>query len=150
MRVSDSIAEYLGFYLDIIHENVKVLNLGFNSLYEQMIRINEDDLLIIISFPRYSKQSVDVASFAKDRNAKILAITDTEESPFYNVADVALLGRSNIVSFMDSLITPMALINSLIISVSLKEKNEIMQYFDLLENVWDRYSIYKKPIISED
>jgi DNA-binding MurR/RpiR family transcriptional regulator len=146
MRVSYTLALYLGFYLDVILENVKVMNLGSNSLFEQMVRINEDDLFVIISYPRYSKQSMDAVNFAKERNAKILAITDTESSPFYSISDVALLGKSNMVSFIDSLVTPMAVINSLITSVGLKEKQDIVKYFDLLEDVWDKYSIYNKPI----
>ncbi|MBN2287486.1 MAG: MurR/RpiR family transcriptional regulator [Tissierellales bacterium] len=146
MRVSYTLALYLGFYLDVILENVKVMNLGSNSLFEQMVRINEDDLFVIISYPRYSKQSLDAVNFAKERNAKILAITDTESSPFYSISDVALLGKSNMVSFIDSLVTPMAVINSLITSVGLKEKQDIVKYFDLLEDVWDKYSIYNKPI----
>jgi DNA-binding MurR/RpiR family transcriptional regulator len=146
MRVSYSLALYLGFYLDVILENVKVMNLGSNSLFEQMVRINEEDLFIIISYPRYSKQSMDAVNFAKERKAKILAITDTESSPFYSTSDVALLGKSNMISFVDSLVTPMAVINSLIMSVGLKEKQDIVKYFDLLEDVWDKYSIYNKPL----
>lgn len=146
MRVSYTLALYLGFYLDVILENVKILNFGSNSLFEQMIRITEDDLFIIISYPRYSKQSLDAASFAKERNAKILAITDTESSPFYPLSDVALLGKSNMVSFIDSLVTPLAVINSLILTVGMREKDDIVKYFDLLEDVWDKYSIYNKPI----
>lgn len=150
MRVSYTLALYLGFYLDVILDNVKVLNFGSNSLFEQVVRINEDDLFVIISYPRYSKQSLDAVNFVKDRNAKILAITDTESSPFYSISDIALLGKSNMVSFVDSLVTPMAVINSLIMSVGMREKDDIVQYFDLLENVWDRYSIYKKPLEEEE
>ena len=146
MRVSYTLALYLGFYLDVILDNVKVLNFGSNSLFEQVVRISEDDLFIIISYPRYSKQSLDAVNFVKDRNAKILAITDTESSPFYAMSDIALLGKSNMVSFIDSLVTPMAVINSLIMSVGIREKDDIVQYFDILENVWDKYSIYKKPV----
>lgn len=79
-----------------------------------------------------------------ERKAKVIAITDTESSPYYDVADISLLGKSNMVSFVDSLVTPMAVINSLIVSVGMKEKDDILKYFDLLEDVWDRYSIYNK------
>ncbi len=144
MRVSYTLALYLGFYLDVILENVKVINQNANSIFEQLIRVTEDDLLIVISYPRYSKQTMDAVNFAIDKKAKVIAITDTESSPFYDLADVALLGKSNMVSFVDSLVTPMAVINSLIMTVGFKEKEDIVKYFDMLEEVWQKYSIYNK------
>ncbi|MDD4438233.1 MAG: MurR/RpiR family transcriptional regulator [Tissierellia bacterium] len=144
LRTSSTMSNYLGFYLDVILNNAKVLNnSGVNSLYEEIIRINEDDLLIIISYPRYSKTTIDAARFVKGRNTKIVAITDTEESPAYALADVSLLAKSNIVSFVDSLVVPMAMINNLIINISLREKEEIVEYFNTLERLWDHNSIYQ-------
>ncbi len=150
MRVSYTLALYLGFYLDVIMANVKVINFGSFSLFEQLVRISEDDLLICVSYPRYSKQTIDAANFAKDRNAKILTITDTESSPFYTMSDVALLGKSNMATFVDSLVTPMALINSLIVNIGLREKDDIVKYFDLLEEVWEKYSIYNQDFDKKD
>ncbi len=143
LRTSFSLANYLGFYLDVILDNVKVLNnSGINSIFEQLIRIKEDDLLICISFPRYSNRSLDVVKFAKEQKSKILAITDTEASPFCTLSDVSLFAKSNIVSFVDSLVAPMCLLNSLIINLAIKEKDDIVQYFDRLEKLWDEYSEY--------
>ncbi|HOT20999.1 MAG TPA: MurR/RpiR family transcriptional regulator [Sedimentibacter sp.] len=144
LRTSSTLSNYLGFYLDVILNNAKVLNnSGVNSLYEEIIRIKEDDLLIIISYPRYSRTTLDAARFVKERNTKIVAITDTEESPAYELADVSLLSKSNIVSFVDSLVVPMAMINQLIIDISLREKEEIVEYFNTLERLWDHNSIYQ-------
>jgi DNA-binding MurR/RpiR family transcriptional regulator len=144
LRTSSTMSNYLGFYLDVILNNAKVLNnSGVNSLYEEIIRIKEDDLLIIISYPRYSRTTLDAARFVKEHNTKIVAITDTEESPAYALADVSLLAKSNIVSFVDSLVVPMAMINHLIINISLREKEEIVEYFNALEKLWDNNSIYK-------
>jgi DNA-binding MurR/RpiR family transcriptional regulator len=144
LRTSSTMSNYLGFYLDVILNNAKVLNnSGVNSLYEEIIRIKEDDLLIIISYPRYSRTTIDAARFVKGRNTKIVAITDTEESPAYALADVSLLAKSNIVSFVDSLVVPMAMINNLIINISLREKEEIVEYFNTLERLWDHNSIYQ-------
>lgn len=143
LRTSFTLANYLGFYLDVILDNVKVLNnSGINSIFEQLIRMKKDDLLICISFPRYSNRSLDVVKFAKEQESKILAITDTEASPFCALADVSLLAKSNIVSFVDSLVAPMCLLNSLIINLGIKEKDDIVQYFDRLEKLWDEYSEY--------
>lgn len=144
LRTSSTLSNYLGFYLDVILNNVKVLNnSGVNSLYEEIIRINENDVLIIISYPRYSRTTIDAAKFVKERKTKIVAITDTEESPAYALADVSLLAISNIVSFIDSLVVPMAIINNLIINISLREKEEIVEYYNVLEKLWDNNSIYQ-------
>lgn len=144
LRTSSTLSNLLGFYLDVILDNVKVLNnSGVNSLYEEIIRIKENDLLIIISYPRYSKTTIDAARFVKEHNVKIVAITDTEESPAYDLADASLLAKSNIVSFVDSLVVPMAMINNLIINISLREKEEIVEYYNILEKLWDNNSIYQ-------
>ncbi|MDD4780511.1 MAG: MurR/RpiR family transcriptional regulator [Tissierellia bacterium] len=144
LRTSSTLANYLGYYLDVILDNVKVLNnIGVNSLYEEIIRIKESDVLIVISFPRYSNNTMEATKFVKDHKAKIVAITDTEASPFYSIADVSLLAKSNMVSFVDSLVVPMCMINSLIINIGIQEKDDIVQYFDRLEELWDSHSIYQ-------
>ncbi len=145
MRTSSTLANYLGFYLDVMLDNVKVLNnTGVNSLFEQIIRVKEDDVFICISFPRYSNSTVDVTKMIKEKKAKIIAITDTEASPFYNLADVVLLAKNNIVSFVDSLVVPMCMINSLILNIGANEKNDMLQYFNDLEHLWDKHSIYQQ------
>ena len=125
--------------------NIKKTDTEFEIIVCQNIydKIKEDDLLIIISYPRYSRTTLDAARFVKERNTKIVAITDTEESPAYELADVSLLSKSNIVSFVDSLVVPMAMINQLIINISLREKEEIVEYFNTLERLWDHNSIYQ-------
>ena len=144
LRTSSTLANYLGFYLDVILDNVKVLNnSGVNSLYEEIIRIKETDVLIVISYPRYSKTTIEATQFIKEHNAKIVAITDTEASPVYNIADVSLLAKSNIVSFIDSLVVPLNMINNLIINISLQEKDDIVEYYNRLEQLWDNHSIYQ-------
>lgn len=144
LRTSNTLSNYLGFYLDVILDDVKVLkNSGVNSLYEEIIRIKETDVLIVISYPRYSKTTIEATKFIKERNAKIVAITDTEASPIYNLADVSLLAKSNIVSFIDSLVVPLSLINNLIINISLQEKDDIVEYYNNLEQLWDNHSIYQ-------
>ena len=118
-------------------------NSGVNSLYEELIRIKENDLLIVISYPRYSKTTIEAARFIKEHKAKLVAITDTEESPVYSLADASLLAKSNIVSFVDSLVVPLTVINNLIINISLREKEDIVEYYNTLEKLWDNNSIYQ-------
>ena len=144
LRTSSTLANYLGFYLDVALDDVKVLNnSGVNSLYEEIIRIKENDLLIVISYPRYSKTTIEAARFVKEHKAKLVAITDTEESPVYSLADASLLAKSNIVSFVDSLVVPLTMINNLIINISLREKEDIVEYYNTLEKLWDNNSIYQ-------
>ncbi|WP_313162493.1 MurR/RpiR family transcriptional regulator [Sedimentibacter sp.] len=144
LRTSSTLSNYLGFYLDVILDNVKILNnSGVNSLYEEVIRIKDTDVLIVISYPRYSKTTIEATKFIKGRNAKIVAITDTESSPIHNLADVSLLAKSNIVSFIDSLVVPLSLINNLIINIGLQEKDDIVEYYNKLEQLWDNHSIYQ-------
>lgn len=144
LRTSSTLSNYLGFYLDVILDDVKVLNMsGVNSLYEEIIRIKENDLLIVISYPRYSKTTIEAARFVKEHNAKIVAITDTEASPVYSLSDASLLAKSNIVSFVDSLVVPLTIINNLIINISLHEKEDIVEYYNTLEKLWDNNSIYQ-------
>lgn len=144
LRTSSTLANYLGFYLDVALDDVKVLNnSGVNSLYEEIIRIKENDLLIVISYPRYSKTTIEAARFVKEHKAKLVAITDTEESPVYRLADASLLAKSNIVSFVDSLVVPLTMINNLIINISLREKEDIVEYYNTLEKLWDNNSIYQ-------
>jgi DNA-binding MurR/RpiR family transcriptional regulator len=145
LRTSSTLANYLGFYLDVILDNVKVLNnSGVHSLYEEIIRVKETDVLIVISFPRYSNNTIEATKFVKEHKAKIIAITDTEASPFHSLSDVSLLAKSNIVSFIDSLVVPMCMLNSLIINIGMQEKDDIVQYYDRLEELWDSHSIYQR------
>jgi len=144
LRTSSTLSNYLGFYLDVILDNVKVLNnSGVNSLYEEIIKVKETDVLIVISYPRYSKITIDATKFIKGRNAKIVAVTDTEASPIHSLADVSLLAKSNIVSFIDSLVVPLCMINNLITNISLREKDDIVEYYNRLEQLWDNHSIYQ-------
>lgn len=144
LRTSSTLANYLGFYLDVILDNVKVLNnSGVNSLYEEVIRVKETDVLIVISFPRYSNNTIEATKFVKDHKATIIAITDTEASPLHALSDVSLLAKSNIVSFIDSLVVPMCMLNSLIVNIGIQEKDDIVQYYDRLEELWDSHSIYQ-------
>ncbi len=144
LRTSSILSNYLGSYLDVILDNVKVLNnSGVNSLYEEIIKVKETDVLIVISYPRYSKITIDATKFIKGRNAKIVAVTDTEASPVHSLADVSLLAKSNIVSFIDSLVVPLCMINNLITNISLREKDDIVEYYNRLEQLWDNHSIYQ-------
>ncbi len=103
-------------------DNVKVVGYGISDIFEQMINLTEDDLVIGIGFPRYAARTIESLTFAKSRGAEVAAITDSLLSPLASAADYTLIAQSNMASFVDSLVAPLSVINALIVSVGLKEK----------------------------
>ena len=148
MRSSFTIAQYLGFYLGIILDSVHVIRTDMGDAFEQVVKINEDDVLIAISFPRYSKKSYQIVSYAKEKGAHIVSLTDSPFAPVASFTDNLLLVKSNMVSFVDSLVPALSIANALIVSVGMKEKEDIKQHFDDLEAIWEKYSVYDKYIIN--
>jgi DNA-binding MurR/RpiR family transcriptional regulator len=141
-RTSTVLADFLGFYLNLILDNVCVVSQGISDIYEQLFSIGEGDLVIAISFPRYSRRTVEALGFVKSRGTATIAITDGPLSPLLNNADLSLYAKSNMASFVDSLVAPLSLINALIIAVSLKEKGKVTNIFEKLEEIWGQYRIY--------
>ena len=144
MRSSFTIAQYLGFYLGIILDSVHVIRTDMGDAFEQVVKINEDDVLIAISFPRYSKKSYQIVSYAKEKGAHIVSLTDSPFAPVASFTDNLLLVKSNMVSFVDSLVPALSIANALIVSFGMKEKEDIKQHFDDLEAIWEKYSVYDK------
>lgn len=144
MRSSFTIAQYLGFYLGIILDSVHVIRTDMGDAFEQVVKINEDDVLIAVSFPRYSKKSYQIVSYAKEKGAHIVSLTDSLFAPVASFTDNLLLVKSNMASFVDSLVPALSIANALIVSVGMKEKEDIKQHFDDLEAIWEKYSVYDK------
>ncbi|MFA9379561.1 MAG: MurR/RpiR family transcriptional regulator [Acetanaerobacterium sp.] len=144
-RSASSLAGFLGYYFNLVFSNVRVV--GTNSaseVFEQMLRIGKGDVLIAISFPRYSKRTVRACNYASTSGAEVIAITDSPQAPLSSRASHLLLARSDMASFVDSLVAPLSLINALIIAVSLSKKDEISDTFSKLEYIWDLYNVYEK------
>jgi len=142
LRSSKSLADFLGFYLSLILGNVSMVGFGISDIYEQMLRISDKDLLISISFPRYSSRTIEVTQYAKEQGAQVIAITDSAISPIAGIADHYLTAKSSMASFVDSLVAPLSLINALIVAIGMREKKDIKEYFNKLENIWEKYNIY--------
>lgn len=142
LRSSSALAEFLGFYLNLILDNVQVVAYGVSDIFEQMLNISEDDVVIGIGFPRYAIRTIEVLSFAQSRGAKVVAITDSLLSPLASKADFTLIAQSNMASFVDSLVAPLSVINALIIAVGLREKDKISNTFTNLEEIWQEYGVY--------
>lgn len=144
VRSSAAIASFAAFYFRYLSENVVLIDTSSSSeLFEQMFRINSEDVCIAISFPRYSNQTVKALSFAKDRGATIISITDGEMSPIAPFATHLLVAKSNMVSFVDSLVAPLSLINALIAACARKKSDDVYGYFKALEEIWDEYHVYR-------
>lgn len=141
-RSSQALAEFLGFYLNLILDNVRVVSTGISDIFEQVLRVGEGDLVIGIGFPRYSSRTVDALRFARAKDAEVVAITDSLLSPLASNADYTLIAQSNMASFVDSLVAPLSVINALIVSVGLSEKSKISETFNALEGIWDEYNVY--------
>lgn len=145
MRTSTSLSSFLGLYLNLLRSNVSVIHdTAASEVFEQIIRIGEGDLFIAISFPRYSSHTVDAMEFAKKMGAMTAAITDGPASPLNGIADVCLHAKSDMVSFLDSLVAPMSLINAIIIAVGIKNKENLSNTFERLETVWSENKVYEQ------
>lgn len=142
LRSSAFLAGYLGFYFNFIVDNVKVVTSAPSDVFEQLLKANEQDVVIGISYPRYSKRTLEALNYAKEKGCKIIGITDSLVSPAAQIADITLIAGSNMVSFVDSLVAPMSLINALVIGVGMEKKEAITKYFEDLENIWEKYSVY--------
>ncbi|MBU3189295.1 MurR/RpiR family transcriptional regulator [Clostridium bowmanii] len=142
LRSSSALAEFLGFYLNLILDNVKVVAYGVSDIFEQMLNVSEEDVVIGIGFPRYATRTIEALAFAKSRNADVVAITDSLLSPLAARADYTLIAQSNMASFVDSLVAPLSVINALIIAVGLREKEKISRTFSTLEDIWEEYQVY--------
>ena len=145
MRSSTSLANFMGFYLNLLLDNVRLLHdTSVSEVYEQVFRIREDDVFIGISYPRYSSRTIKAMQFAKSAGATVIGITDGPSSPFVGLADVNLFAKSDMVSFLDSLVAPMSLINALIVAIGYRLSDSLSDIFDHLEGIWNQYDVYEK------
>ncbi len=143
VRSTAAIANFLAYYFELIFDNVRVINTtSATSIYENIFKISEKDVMIGISFPRYSSMSVEAMDFARSRGAHAVAITDSMASPLVQSADSVLIARSDMASIVDSLVAPLSLINALIVATVLKKKDEVSETFRELESVWNREGVY--------
>lgn len=145
VRSSSALAGFLSYYLNLIFGQVQYITAsGESGVFEKLLPMRENDLLIGIGFPRYSSQTVQAMRFAKNSGAEVLAITDTKGSPLARIADYTLAARSDMASFADSLVAPMSLINALIVAVGNRRKDQVSENLNRLEGIWEEYNVYEK------
>ena len=147
VRASSSLAGFLAHGLRMISDNVKFVQTTSGSeMFEQIMSVGEDDVMVAISFPRYSKRIIHAVDFAHHAGADVIAITDSADSPIASGADQLLLAKSDMASFVDSLVAPMSIINALIVALSRKKQDELRVRLRLLEEIWDEYDVYDKTL----
>lgn len=144
-RATSLLSDVLAYNLGLVFENITHIDTTSESkIFEQMLRVGEGDVFIAMTFPRYSTRIIKAVKFAKDCGARIICITDGENSPIAPFSDRMLYAKSDMASYMDSLVAPLSLIDAIIIAISRKKKGEVSKIFERLEEVWDRYDIYEK------
>lgn len=143
IRSCAPLAEFLHFYLNLICENVVLVNTNSSSeLLEQMIHVSEKDVVIGISFPRYSMRTLKALEFASNRKAKVITLTNSLHSPINLYSSCNLVAKSNMVSVVDSLVAPMSVINALVSALYMKKKDEVLKRLEMLDQVWDDYQVH--------
>ena len=145
VRASSSLAGFLAHGLSMIFDNVKFVQTTSGSeMFEQIMGIRAEDVMIAISFPRYSKRIIHAVNFAAHAGADVITITDSITSPIAPQADQLLIARSDMASFVDSLVAPLSIVNAIIVAVSRKKQEDLKVRLRLLEEIWDEYDVYDK------
>ena len=143
IRSCAPLASFLSFYLNLICDNVTAVHTNSSSeIFEQLLRIDEEDVVIGISFPRYSMRTLKALEFASNRKAKVITITDSVHSPMNLYSSCNLIARSDMASIVDSLVAPLSVINALVVALCMKKQKEVITTLEALEDIWDEYQVY--------
>ena len=144
-RSSHALATFLSYYFNLIFDSVRLVNCSSEAeIFEQMVNVGKDDAVVAISFPRYSRKVVKALQFATDRGARTIALTDRPLSPLAEAAAYRMLARSDMASFVDSLVAPLSLINAFIVTTAIRKKETVGENLRRLEEIWDQYGVYEK------
>lgn len=142
LRAAAPLSEFFGYYLRYIFDDVRVISSTVNDTFETIARIKPTDVMIAISFPRYSNRTLECMQFARSRGVKVIGLTDGPLSPLHDVANLCLDARTDMASFADSLAAPMSLINALIAALGSYKRDTLSNNFKQMEEVWDAYRVY--------
>lgn len=149
IRSCAPLASFMAFYFNLIFDNVRLLSTSSSSeIFEQMARISGDDVIIGISFPRYSMRTLKAMEFANNRSAKVITLTDSIHSPMNLYSSCNLIADSDMASIVDSLVAPLSVINALIVALCMKKQSEVAKTLEMLEDIWDEYQVYENDEIN--
>ena len=141
------LANFLGYYLNYMFNNVHVISgSSAGEMFERIVGVNSEDVIIAFSFPRYSASTTKGARYCRSAGATVIGITDSKDSPLGQCSDHVLLAKSDMVSLVDSLVAPLSLVNALIVAIAAKREKELSQTFANLERIWDEYDVYEKQV----
>ena len=144
------LAEILAYYLGVIRPAVKALTSNnISELYEQLNWIGKGDVLVGISFPRYSLRTLKAMDFANSQGARLIAITDSEYSPMNMYSSCNLWAKTDMITLADSLVAPLSLINSLIVAMYLRNEKQIIDNTERLEKLWKDFQTYDKDELGD-
>ena len=150
IRSCAPLASFLSFYLNLVCENVTLVNTNSSSeIFEQLIRINEEDVIVGISFPRYSMRTLKALEFASNRKAKVITLTDSVHSPMNLYSSCNLIARSDMASIVDSLVAPLSVINALVVALCMKKQREVVTTLETLEKIWGEYQVYSSDELNQ-
>ena len=144
------LANFLGYYLNYMFNNVHVVS-GFSAgeMFEKIVGVNADDVVIAFSFPRYSASTIKAAQYCRSAGTTVIGVTDSKLSPLGQCCDHVLIAKSDMVSLVDSLVAPLSIVNALIVAIAAKKEKEISRTFANLERIWDEYNVYEKQVDNE-
>ena len=149
-RTCSSIASFLGFYLNMISDNVKTIaSNSASETFEQIYRVNKDDVVIAISYPRYSVRTMNAVKYAASKGSTVIAITDNSKAPITSYATYSLIADSDMTNFVDSLVAPLSLCNALVVAMVVRHKEKIAKTFSDLEKIWVDYEVYEQKNFDE-
>ena len=149
IRSCAPLASFMSFYFNLMFDNVHLLHTSSSSeLFEQMVRISEEDVIIGISFPRYSMRTLKAMEFANNRNAKVITLTDSVHSPMNLYSSCNLIAKSDMASIVDSLVAPLSVINALIVALCMRKQSEVAGTLEALEDIWNEYQVYESDEIN--
>lgn len=142
LRSAAPLAEFMCYYLNYIFPHVRLVSSGTTDVFDEIAKLESGDVLIGISFPRYSTRTLEAMRYAKRCGARVTAITDGPMSPLTEIADLSLMAHTDMASFVDSLAAPMSVINALLVALGLRRKEALREHFSKLEALWDTYEVY--------
>ena len=145
VRSSYALSSFIGFYFNLMFDNVRLVHTtSASEAFEQILRVGEGDVVLGISFPRYSRRTLQALEYARDSGATVIALTDSRLSPLSQTAHYTLIAKSDMAYFVDSLVAPLSVINALIVALGMRKQQEVSDIFNKLETIWDEYQVYEK------
>lgn len=146
-RSAAPLASFLGYYLQFMFSNVHLVTVsGCSEMFEKVIDIDANDVVVAFSFPRYSAATAKGAQYCRSVGAKVIGITDSRLSPLGENSDYILQAKSDMVSLVDSIVAPLSVVNALLVALASGREHSLAKTFDALEQVWEEYSVYEKRI----